>query len=339
LSKASATSENRRKQFPIRSLKSAVSSNHLETALGKKVCPLVPASHCFAAGSLVPIWTLALFFVGALFYAYWPTLIWIEQVWRAEPDYSHGYLVPPLALLLCWNRWHLFPGVMVRAGWAGMWLLGLAILMRWVGRVAFADFLDAWSLLPLIAGAVWIIVGYPAMKWSLPAIGFLFFMIPLPFQAETLLSWKLQGVATELSTIMLRVLGQPAVSEGHVIWIGDQRLLVEEACSGMRIFIGVMALAYFWAAMSNRGWRDRMVLMVAAVPLAVLMNAARIVTIGILYQQFGSPGSRLAIHDISGYLMVPLACGAVYLVKIYWERLYRQVERVTAKDFLNTNSS
>ena len=31
--------------------------------------------------------------VIAVIYAYWPTLVWIEDAWRNEPDYSHGYLV------------------------------------------------------------------------------------------------------------------------------------------------------------------------------------------------------------------------------------------------------
>ena len=99
-------------------------------------------------------------------------------------------------------------------------------------------------------------------------------MIPMPYQAESLLSWKLQGIATNLSTAFLRVVGFAAVSEGHVIWLGDEKLMVEQACSGMRIFIGVAALAYFWAAMIRRSWIDRVVLLVAAIPLAVFVNAA-----------------------------------------------------------------
>ncbi|WP_144057257.1 exosortase/archaeosortase family protein [Novipirellula maiorica] len=272
--------------------------------------------------------------LAALVYAYWPTLVWIEETWRNEPDYSHGYLVLPLALLLCWNRLDQITGIRQGISWAGLSLIALAVVMRLAGRLVYADFLDAWSMLPLIAGVVWVCFGFSVLRWALPAIAFLFLMFPLPYQAESLLSWKLQGVATDLSTIMLRVFGQPAVSEGHVIWINDLRLQVEEACSGLRIFIGVAALAFFWAAMVRRSWLDRVVLLAMAVPLAVMVNSVRITVVGLLYQVFDDSVSQGRIHDISGYLMIPFAFGLLWLVKVYWERLYRPLEQMTARDFV-----
>ncbi|QEG42468.1 exosortase/archaeosortase family protein [Roseimaritima ulvae] len=277
-------------------------------------------------------------FLGVLLFAYWPTLLWLEDSWRNEPDYSHGYLVLPLAGLLCWQRRELFPGVTGRVNWSGLALIALAVVMRIVGRLSYTDFLDAWSLLPLITGTVLLLFGWAAMKWALPAIGFLFLMIPLPYQAESLLSWKLQGIASELSTVMLRILGQPAVSEGHVIWIDDQRLHVEEACSGMRIFVGVAALAYFWAASVTRSWIDRVILLAAVIPLAVMVNATRITAVGLLNQMFDDTVSRNRIHDWSGYMMIPLAFFILWLVKVYWQRLYRPLEQLTARDFVPSST-
>lgn len=270
----------------------------------------------------------------AALYAYWPTLTWIEDAWRNEPDYSHGYLVPLLALFLVWDRRDTFPGFASDVRFTGVLLIVAAIAMRFLGRLVYAEFFDAYSILPFIAGVVWVLFGRRAMVWALPAIGFLFFMIPLPFQAESLLSWKLQGVATTLSTVMLRVFGQPAVSEGHVIWIADQKLMVEQACSGLRIFIGVAALAYFWVVMARRNWLDRVILIAAVIPLAVLVNAMRITTVGLLYRWIGDEASRAAIHDWSGYLMIPAAFGALWLIKQFWEHAYRPVERLTAKSFV-----
>jgi exosortase len=273
-------------------------------------------------------------FVAVLLYAYWPTWAWIESEWRNEPDYSHGYLVPFLAGLLCWHRWDSFPGIRPSVSWAGLSLILLALAMRLFAALTFAPPIDGWSMLPLLAGVVWFVFGSRAMLWSLPAIAFLFLMIPLPFRAESLLSWRLQGVATDLSTIFLRVLGQPAVSEGHVIWLGDQRLMVEQACSGMRIFIGVAALAFFWGAMVKRSWIDRVVMFVLVIPVAVFVNAVRITAVGLLHQVFTDAESQHMIHDISGYLMIPFAFVLLWLLKSYWERIYRPVEQMTAKDMV-----
>ncbi len=181
-------------------------------------------------------------------------------------------------------------------------------------------------------------VGISGNEVVLPAIAFLFFMFPMPYQAESLLSWKLQGVATQLSTVMLRVLGQPAVSEAHVVWIGGERLLIEQACSGLRIFIGVGALAYFWAAVSDRSWVDRVVILASAIPLAIIANSIRITVTGLLYGWFTDASTRNQIHDLTGFAMIPLAFAMLWGVKTYWEHLYRPVSQLTAKDFLTNRS-
>ena len=279
-------------------------------------------------------WPGLLVFAIVLGFAHWPTLAYLEDAWRNEPDYSHGYLVPLLAGLLCWHRLDSFPGMRSSASWGGLSLIVLSIVMRILSWMGHVEFMDAWSLIPLLAGVVWVWFGLPALRWSLPALAFLLLMVPMPYRFESLLSWKLQGIATQMSTIFLRVLGQPAVIEGHVIWIGDQPLMVEQACSGMRIFIGVGALAFFWAAMVKRCWIDRFALLVIAVPLAVVVNAMRITVVGLLYGAFSGEASHRAIHDMSGILMIPLAFALLWIFKIYWELLYRPVDQLTTKDLV-----
>jgi exosortase len=273
-----------------------------------------------------------------LIYAYWPTLVWMVDAWRKQPDYSHGFLVIPLACLILYHRSESFPGFTDSPKYMGLSLVVLSILMRFAGRMIYADFLDAWSMIPLIAGVTWFLWGFKAMRWALPAIAFLFFMFPMPYQAESLLSWKLQGVATQLSTVMLRVLGQPAVSESHVVWIGVERLLIEQACSGLRIFVGVGALAFFWAAVSDRSWIDRLVILASAIPLAIVANSIRITVTGVLYGWFTDASARNQIHDLTGFAMIPLAFGMLWGLKTFWEHLYRPVSQLTAKDFLTRGS-
>ncbi|TWU29128.1 Transmembrane exosortase [Novipirellula artificiosorum] len=304
--------------------------------LGKPIADdylMQPPSRRVWLTSILP--AAAVFFI-AMLYAYLPTLRWMEDSWRNEPDYSHGYLVLPLALFLLWSRRDSVPPMRSVISLGGLLLIAAGIGMRWLGRLVYADFLDGWSILLMVAGAIWFLLGWRMLRWSLPAVLFLFFMIPLPFQAESLLSWKLQGVATHVSTAMLRVLGQPAVSEAHIVWVNDERLMIEEACSGLRIFIGVAALAFFWASMASRTWLDRLIILAATVPLAIFVNALRIASIGVLYQFFSDPQIRHTIHDVSGYIMIPVAFSLLWLLKTYWEHLYRPIEQLTAKDFLSS---
>ena len=256
------------------------------------------------------------------------------MAWRIEPDYSHGYLILPLACILLWIRRDSFPGLRERCEPLGLLLIAFSVCMRIAGRLLYMDFLDGYSLVPLLAGLVWFLCGLPALKWSAPAIAFLFLLVPLPYRLESGLSWQLQGIATSLSTGFLRVLGLPAVSEGHTIWVGENQLMVAEACSGMRIFVGMIALAAFWAATVKRCWLDRFILLGAAIPFALLANATRITVTGVLYGWFPSENARQMIHDWSGFLMIPLAAALLWGLKTYWEVLYRPVQVETASESL-----
>ena len=277
-------------------------------------------------------WCLVLFAV--FLYAFLPTIQWMASVWRSEPDYSHGFLVLPLAALILYLRSDSFPGIRSQVSFGGLSLIFIAIALRLGSRLIFADFLDGWAIVPMVAGACWFLLGRKATWWATPAIVFLILMVPLPYQAESLLSWKLQGVATSLSTVMLRVLGQPAVAEGHIIWLNGEKLFVEQACSGLRIFVGVIALAYFWAAISDRSWIDRIVLLGAAIPVAVIANSIRITSTGLLYSMFGDKISHSLVHDYTGLAMIPLAFAMLWLLKVYWEHLYRPLVQATGRERL-----
>ena len=277
--------------------------------------------------------------VGVIVYSYLPTFTWIVDSGRREPDYGHGWFVIPLALYLCYRRSDSFPGASEGVCWQGISLILLAIGLRVLTRFAYADFLDAYSVMPAIAGAVWCLLGFRAMLWSLPVIGFLFFAIPLPYRAESALSWNLQGIATDFSTFLLRALGQPAVAEGHTVWIGEEKLIVEEACSGLRIFVGMAACAYFWAVLSDRNWSDRLVLILAAIPAAIFVNAVRIVVIGLLYPYVTTASGRQWVHDTSGYAMIAASFALLGLVSWYWHIVYKHVPIMTAKETLRGAAS
>ena len=179
----------------------------------------------------------------------------LVHAWNSEPDYSHGFFVAPLAILFLWARREQFPGDGRRQSWtsvAGLGLIAASVAVRAIGAHFYLDALDGWSILPWVAGVVLLLAGWKVFWWSLPSIAFLWFMVPLPFRVERWLSLPLQGAATKLSCWILQALGQPALAEGHTIILGDNQLEVEQACSGLRIFVGIVALAFVYAILMRR---------------------------------------------------------------------------------------
>ena len=150
--------------------------------------------------------------------------------------------------------------------------------------------------------------GRSALRWSWVAVGFLFFMLPLPHRLETSFSGPLQSVATGMSSYVLQLVGLPAFREGNVILVNEHRIGVVEACSGLGMLLLFFAISAGMALLSRRPWLDRLVLLLSAVPIAILSNVARIVSTSVLYEVAGQHWGEVS-HDVFGWLMMPVALG------------------------------
>ena len=140
-------------------------------------------------------------------------------------------------------------------------------------------------------------------------------MVPLPYRAQAVLGGTLQRVATGASTYALQTLGVPAVAEGNVILLSEARLGVVEACNGLNMLVTFFALATGVAILSRRDWAERVVLVLSAVPIAVVANGVRITATGLLFEANRSDLARVVFHDLAGWLMMPLAVG-ILLVEL-----------------------
>lgn len=264
----------------------------------------------------------------AFAWAYWPTLVGLVHAWVQEVDYSHGFLVAPIAVLFLWLRRDEVPDLAGGFAWPGLVLIVLSIAMRVGGTLIYLDAIDGWSMLFWIAGVFWLFGGWKLLRWALPAVAFLWFMVPLPYRVEHALSWRLQGVATQMSCWVLQLLGQPALPEGNVISLGDLQFGVEEACSGMRIFLGIFALAFGYLILVRRSWWERGLLIFSVIPVALVANATRIVVTVLLNQYVSGEAAHRFNHDVAGLVMIPFAAALFALVLWYLSKLILPVEQL-----------
>lgn len=277
-------------------------------------------------------WAIRGAVLGAVFvWAYWPTFVTLVKTWQRVPDYSHGFFVPVMAILILWIRRGQFPGLASTGRWPGLVLIALSVTLRAVSATLYIDSIEGWSLVLWVGGAVWLLGGWRVFRWALPAVAFLLFMVPLPFSLEHTLSLRLQGMVTEMSAWVLQTLGQPALTEGNTILVGNVQLEVEQACSGLRIFLGVIALAYLYFVLVPRAWWERVVLLLSIVPIALISNSTRIVATGLLNLYVSGEAAHKFTHDIAGLVMIPFAAGLFALVLWYLGALVREVERMDVK--------
>jgi exosortase len=245
--------------------------------------------------------------LGTLAWAYAPTLARLPRLWNLDPQYSHGYVIPFLALVVLWGRRHRLAVHALRPnGWGLVFLLAASVL-RLVGAYLYLPWLDDVSLLTALLGTCCLAGGWALLRWAAPAVALLVLMFPLPFAVETALSGPLRQLATTVSTYALQTLGLPAVAEGNVIHIDEVKIGVLEACSGLGMLAAFFALSATVALVLRRPLPVKLLVFASAVPIGVLMNLFRITAAGIAYRLVGSSAAQSFFHNVAGWLMMPLA--------------------------------
>jgi exosortase len=234
----------------------------------------------------------------------------LTRVWT-QADYQHGPFVPLFSLFLLWYRRDMIIPFAGRGSLWGLPFLALWALMRWAAVYFNFESLPEYSMLPFFAGVALFVGGWQALRWAWPAIFFLIFMLRLPGDVQGWLSVLLQGIATKISVFIVQTLGIPSMADGHRIELTDGRKLnVEEACSGLRMMMLFFALCVGTALLVKKPLWERLLIVVSAIPFAVLGNVMRIVATAIgseiVHRYFTTmdPSKVVdTIHTWAGYLI------------------------------------
>jgi exosortase len=257
----------------------------------------------------------------SLLWAYWSTLGEAAERWVHDPLYAHGFLVPLFALGLLVARWGEFRPQQVSPSWWGLPVLLGAAGLRLLGAYFHFNWLDAISFLPCLAGLCLLVGGSQTLRWAWPAVLFLAFMIPLPFQVGEALADPLRALATPVCTYVLQTLGLPALAEGNRILMNDVDLDIVGQCSGLRMLVTFFALSTAVALMIRKPLWERLLIVASAIPIALAANMARITVTGILLETAGDRISHHAVHEGAGLAMMPLGLVLLALELKYLKHL------------------
>jgi len=137
-------------------------------------------------------------------------------------------------------------------------------------------------------------------------------MFPLPQMLQQNLSASLQLLSSSFGVGCLQLIGVTAFREGNVIDLGPIQLQVVEACSGLRYLFPLVSLALLCAYLfQDRLWK-RAVLAGTAVPLAILLNGARIGAIGVLVEWYGQGAAVGFMHLFEGWVVFVVSLAVLF---------------------------
>jgi exosortase len=274
-------------------------------------------------------WRLAVL-GGLLLWAYLPMLSVFGDKWLHDPQYSHGCLVPLFSAYLLRRAWQSGPIAFAPMPVLGYGLLGAVLIMRVIAGSLLFHQLDAASLLLTLVALSLAVGGRPLLQRTGPAIAFLVFMIPLPYELERNVGQPLKVAATVSSTYLLQTLGQPAVRDGNLILIDEIRLGVVDACSGLKMMVTFAAFSVGAVLLMKTSRFEKLMVIFGIIPIAVASNVLRITATGLSYVAVNNKNLVEFLHDLHGWLMMPVGLGLLALEIWVLKRLVVTPERFDA---------
>jgi exosortase len=223
--------------------------------------------------------------------------------WAKDPNYSHGFVILPICAWIVWKRREHLADEPVKPSWLGLVIIVVALGMLLLGMLGAELFLSRTSLIFLLAGLIIQFRGWPFFKVLLFPWAVLFLAVPLPAIIFNQIALPLQFQASRLASAMLGLVGVPVLREGNVILLPSLSLDVVEACSGIRSLMSLITLAAFYGYFMEPRILRRVLLVLAAFPIAVVANGLRIMGSGILGEYGSRDKAEGFFHMFSGLLI------------------------------------
>ena len=152
----------------------------------------------------------------------------------------------------------------------------------------------------------------PLIKHWFPLL-YLAFAIPPPNSILADITAPLKTLVSEASTNWLASFGLPVAREGVTIFVGQYQLLVEDACSGMNSLVGLIAVSLLYIyLMRGSSWVYSVILVFFIVPIAIIANIIRIMTLILLTYYFGNEVAQGFLHFTAGMLLFTTALLCVF---------------------------
>jgi exosortase len=240
----------------------------------------------------------------------WMVARWHDTI-SFGADYSHGPLIPVVSLAVLWFRRKEIFSVKTGVDWRGLVIVVGALMLHWLGAKMQQTRFSLMSLILLIWGVPFYLFGWRLAKKIIFPCSFLIFCIPLNFL--DVISFPLRMFSTTFAVGLLNAFGIAAERAGTAILIPSMPtgMDVADPCSGLRSLLAMTALTAVYAYFTQNTLVKKWILFIASIPLAVIGNIARIVTIAFVAEALGPKPALGLYHDYSGYILFTAAITAM----------------------------
>jgi len=244
------------------------------------------------------------------------TAIGVLATWRAWADIvaiaitdeesSQVLLAPIVAGWMVWVRRLRLRWCTPSVGVTGPALCLLGAAMHWFGLNHGLQALWHAGAVLVVVGCLLSVTGPRPLFQFFPAFLSRVFLVPVPGSGRQSVAIPLQTATASATQTIFEVMGVAVERSGNLLTVNGVDVAVAEACNGMRMVFALVLVSYAFAfGMPLRN--SVRILILAASPLAAIFcNVIRLIPTIWAYG-FGSHDVAQTLHDVSGWLMLPLA--------------------------------
>lgn len=245
------------------------------------------------------------------FYPLYPGLF---REWIDNSDNSHAFIVPLVALYFIRQREKALQSAHVSTSALGGGLLALSLFLYIVSSAGGIVFPARVAMVTSLFGLVWFCLGKDFIHKLAFPIAFLIFMVPVPYSLISMVSLPLQLMATDVSAAIIGNCSIPVYREGNMLYFLQTQLEVAEACSGIRSVMSLTMISFIFCFLSRDGWWRKVILVIAAVPIAIAANIFRVAGTGVLAHFYGDRVARGFLHQFSGIAIFAFGFALLFAV-------------------------
>jgi exosortase len=265
---------------------------------------------------LLAAWLVLFQFVGnsTLGYVRTPSLMaWMYNAYNppvevADVDDSFGTVVPFVVLGLFWWKREKLLALPIKTWWPSVALVALGLIIHASGYVIQQPKVSIIGLFIGIYGLMGVAWGPAFLRESFFPFCLFAFALPLGSQAAPL-TFRLRVLVCQLSEWVCHyALAIDVIRIGTALKdpTDHYQYEVAAACSGIRSLTSISMMAIVYGLVAFRPWWKRIVMIASAVPLAILGNLLRMLTIVIAAewkgQQFGNQVHESTILGLIPYI-------------------------------------
>ena len=277
---------------------------------------------------------LALFSFVAIGFLFYSTLKEIALICYNDDDYSHGLLLPIVSLYMIWDQKDYIKDKLLESRndssnvFLPLILLLISLVVFITGQATGINYTSWIAFFPVVLSVIYLTFGKTFAVISFAPIMLLLMAKPLPDSVVLRIFWPLQVLAAKVSKIVLVALGVPTYLTGNIIEIPGMKLLVEEACSGMRSAMAMVTLALIINYFLKINRLQQIIMVGFSLLVAVVLNVFRVATTGVLAHFYDPESATGFFHTFSGLIVFIVGLPLIYSFGYFLEKL--NTKRVNA---------